>query len=89
MFLLVADDLVPLVMKRSLPVLFRLPGIIDDRLFARSVMIIGIPGSPVLVRVEIGKRYSCFKEIFLFRKKGKLFAPRVFDFHLSLVTCTL
>jgi hypothetical protein len=65
------------------------PGIIDDRLFARSVMIIGIPGSPVLVRVEIGKRYSCFKEIFLFRKKGKLFAPRVFDFHLSLVTCTL
>ena len=33
------------------------PGIIDDRLFARSVMIIGIPGSPVLVRVEIGKRY--------------------------------
>ena len=28
------------------------PGIIDDRLFARSVMIIGIPGSPVLVRVS-------------------------------------
>ena len=53
MFLLVADDLVPLVMKRSLPVLFRLPGIIDDRLFARSVMIIGIPG-PVVVEREAG-----------------------------------